>query len=214
MYIRSEIHLLLIHIYPSDKYLLIRFHQFKNLFNLLLHRLKCIYPMNGKTSALHTTEPGHLPFGKLMNGDFQSSQHLLIRSFSYHIFCDKLVFQPVIQQVFCRNTTIEESLDFLYHPILQTLFQTAGDFITAGITVDTYSYHQRINRRQFPLRHRMFEIIGFNLNCTDGTLRSIYICAIVHMRTILRLQIHQHICQFFQRFTFEGTTKNRILRNW
>ena len=148
-----------------------------------------------------------------MNGDFQSSQHLLIRSFSYHIFCDKLVFQPIIQQVFCRNTTIEESLDFLYHPILQTLFQPAGDFITAGITVDTYSYHQRINRRQFPLWHRMFKIVSFNLNRTDGTLRSIYICAIVHIRTILRLQIHQHICQFFQRFTFERNTKSRILRN-
>ena len=135
-----------------------------------------------------------------MNGNFQTSEHLIIIGFSYHILRDKLIFQSIINQILCRNSPIQQAFDFINHPLLQSLFQSSGNLLPSSITVYTDTNDERINSRKFTFGHRMFQIISLYLDGTDSTLCSIHICAIVHVRASFSLQILQHHSQFVQAF--------------
>ena len=75
-------------------------------------------PVDIESPALHATEPGHLPLGKLVDGDLEPGEHLVVGSLTYEILRHELVFQSVIYQVISRNTLGEQSLHLVDHSFL------------------------------------------------------------------------------------------------
>ena len=47
--------------------------------------------MDGKSTTFHTTEPGHLTLGKLMDSNLQLAEHLIVSGLTYYIFRNKLI---------------------------------------------------------------------------------------------------------------------------
>ena len=41
--------------------------------------------MDGKSTSFHSPEPGHLPFGELMDGRLQLSEHLFVSQLAYDV---------------------------------------------------------------------------------------------------------------------------------
>src|SRR5690554_3670882 len=71
----------------------------KNLFYPLCYRLIHIYPVDGYSPTLHAPEPGHMSFGKLVNGDIELGHHFVVAQTARHVLGDKLVLQAIINQV-------------------------------------------------------------------------------------------------------------------
>ena len=112
-----------------------------------LHREGGVNPINLKSAAFHTPEPGHLPLGELMDGNLKTREHLAIGQLPRQILSHKLIFQSVLDQVFCRYALIEQGLHLIHHPFVQPCLQTAGDLLPPQLTVDIYADDQRIHWR-------------------------------------------------------------------
>ena len=57
-------------------------------------------PVDADAFAFHSTEPGHLPLGKLVNGGGELRAHLVVGQFPYDVLGDELVFESVVDEVF------------------------------------------------------------------------------------------------------------------
>ena len=78
-----------------------------NLRHLAVHGVKGIYPVDGKAAALHTSEPCHLPLGKLVDGYLQLAEHLFVTGLADDILGDKLVFQTIVDKTLGGNAAVE-----------------------------------------------------------------------------------------------------------
>ena len=59
--------------------------------------------MDSKASSFHPPEPGHLAFGKLVDGYFQLAEHFIIGQLANDVKCQILVFQSVVNEVVGTN---------------------------------------------------------------------------------------------------------------
>ena len=62
-----------------------------NLSELFLLRQVRIYPADVESHAFHAAEPGHLPFGELVDGGVELRDHIAVVQFAYKILGDKLI---------------------------------------------------------------------------------------------------------------------------
>jgi len=76
--------------------------------------------MNGEASTLHATEPRHLPFGKLMDGNLQARKHLVVGGLANDIFRQVFIFQAVIDKVVGRYSLGQQPFDLINHTLFQT----------------------------------------------------------------------------------------------
>ena len=76
--------------------------------------------------AFHAAEPGHLAFGKLMDGVAQGNLHVLVGEFSQDVLRYKLVLKAVLDKVL-RRDRFQQAADFLHQTFLQALFQPPVD---------------------------------------------------------------------------------------
>ena len=68
----------------------------------------------------HASEPCHLSFCELMDGNGEQVAHLFIREHACQVQCDEFVFQSVVYQIFCRQPGGEQTPHFVY----QTVFKS------------------------------------------------------------------------------------------
>ena len=111
----------------------------KDLADFLVGREGGVNPMDGESATLHTTEPRHLALGKLMDGNFETREHLVVSETTRDVFGDELVFQAVLDEVFGRNALSQQAFDFANHSFLQTSFQTTGNLLSTQFTVDIHT---------------------------------------------------------------------------
>ena len=156
--------------------------------------------MYRKATVFHSSEQCHLPFGKLMNADFKSTEHLFKTDFPNYIFRDIFIFQTIINKVCSRNPRIKQSLDLIYHSTVKPFLQTPANLGTTGITVNSYTDNDGFYCRERSILRGVFKILGFNLYRPDSTLTGVYIGLIMHHAATLLLQTLQHLCQLFKRF--------------
>ena len=160
--------------------------------------------MDGEPSALHASEPGHLAFGKLVDGYLQPLEHLVVGGLSCDILRHELVLQSVVRQVFDGNAFVEQSSHLLHHTVLQTVFQPSGNLLATVLAVDVDADNQAVHGRQFALGRGVFQVVGFYLDGTDGALTGVHIRRVVHVRARSGLQLLQHGRQFCQRVPLQA----------
>lgn len=103
--------------------------------------------MNLRAPPLHAAKPGHLPLGKLMNGDFQLTEHLVVGQLADDILRDVLVFQPIINKVIRLHATVKQAPYLLHHAIVETLPQSGRDLPSSLFPVDVHTDDKRGHRR-------------------------------------------------------------------
>ena len=141
--------------------------------------------MDYRTTAFHTSKPSHLALGKLMNSYLKTPKHVFITCLPHEIFCDKFVFQAIVDEIFCWNTPVKQSFNFSYHTIFKAPLQSITNLGTPCITINIHPYNHRINRREHTIFHGMFKVVTFYFNSTDGTLARVNICLIMHLAPTL-----------------------------
>ena len=145
--------------------------------------------MDREASALHTTKPRHLSLGKLMDGDFETRKHFVVGELPCQIFRQKLILQAIVYKVVSRDALIEKGLYLIDHALLKTDFQSSGNFLAPQFATDIDTDDKGIHLREFPFGHGMLQVVSLYLNRPDSPLARINIRCIVHIRTILLLQL-------------------------
>ena len=129
------------------------------------------------------------------------------------ILCEKLIFQSIVDQVFCRDTLIEQGLHLIDHPLLQSFPEPPGDLLPTQVTVDIDTYDETIHRRQLTPGCGVLQVVSLYLDRTDGALARIDIGRIMHVRAIPDFQFREHLRQLRQRFPFETIAQLLVLRH-
>ena len=94
-----------------------------------------VYPMDGDATALlHAAEPGHLALGKLVDGNLQLAEHLVVGQLADAIKGDVLVLQAVADEAL-GGDGLQERLHLLYHAFLQTGLQAACYLLSSEVAV-------------------------------------------------------------------------------
>ena len=88
------------------------FDDFFYFFDICLSIIHRVDPVYADTSSLHPSEPGHLALCKLMYGDFQLSEHLIIAQLTDDMQCEIFVFESVIDEILRRYAFLDECFDF------------------------------------------------------------------------------------------------------
>ena len=74
--------------------------------------------MDGVPFVLHTPEPGHLPFGELVDGVPQKSFHFLQRKDSEDVLRYEFVLKAVVHKVFrVYPFFVDEASDLIDHSL-------------------------------------------------------------------------------------------------
>ena len=97
-----------------------------------------IEPEYGESPAFHASEPGHLPLGKLVYGDFEERYHLVISGASDEVFGNVFVFQPVVDERLGVDTLVEQPLYLGHHALVEPVVQPLGDAGTTPFPLDTH----------------------------------------------------------------------------
>ena len=162
-------------------------------------------------AALHTPKPRHLPLGKLVYRDFKLLKHLIIAQFTYHIFREIFIFQPIINQVVGRNTAINQPPYLISHSCLKACLQPRSDALATAFTVDFHSYHHCILHRVWRSTHLevgVFMIVFTDFNRPDGTLAAIHIGGVMK-----RLIATQNLRKLIKRLALKRCTQCPVLRH-
>ena len=116
---------------------------------------------------LHSSEPGHLALGKLVDGNFEFGKHFLITHFSNQMQRQVFVFQSVIGELFGCQALVKQALHLVQHAIFEPLFQPFGNSFTPVFPVVFYANHQAVNFRHIVAQLRVLFQVGFNFNGTN-----------------------------------------------
>ena len=84
------------------------------IYGLFLNRQNPVYLYS---VTFHPPEPGHLAFGKLVNGVSKEDNHVIVWILTKQILRHKLVFQAVIYQVICGDC-LKQPLHFFHQAFL------------------------------------------------------------------------------------------------
>ena len=98
--------------------------------------------MDGKSASFHSPEPGHLPFGKLMNSNLQFPVHLFVCQFADNVQSQVLVFRAIEIEEYYAHTPVDERA----FPKLNSLI--------IGVDIDRELRRTKISHR---LRQRLDE---------------------------------------------------------
>src|SRR5690554_338703 len=182
--------------------------QLQNLFYPLFYRLIHIYPVNGNSPSLHAPEPGHLSFGKLVNGDIELGHHFVVAQTARHVLGDKLILQAIINQVLGTKSFSQQSLHLSHQSLLQALLQAPCDFFAPHVPFDVHPNKQGTDFGQLDLNFGVTLVIGFNFNGTYRPLMGIGIGAVVQ-----NPELRQYFLEFGQRLVLEQLPERRVGRN-
>ena len=148
-----------------------------------------------------------------MDGDLEALGHLVVGGHARQILRQEFILQSIIYKVVGWDTLVEERFHLIDHTLFQTGFQATGNLLATRLTIDVNADNQTLNRRQFPARCRVLQIVGLDLDGPDSTLTGIDIGRIMHVRTVLFLQFFQHLRQLAERLAFQAVTQLLILRH-
>ena len=77
-----------------------------------------------------------------MNGYLQTAEHLIVSRATDDVFRHKLIFQPIVDEVFGVDAAVYQSANLLHHTILQTLLEPTGNLLTPQFSVDVDAYYR------------------------------------------------------------------------
>ena len=92
--------------------------------------------MNRKAPSLHASEPRHLPFGKLVDGNLQAAEHLVVGGLPGDVFGDELILQSVVDEILGGDALGQQTAHLVNHAFLEAGLQTAGNLRPALLAVD------------------------------------------------------------------------------
>ena len=77
-----------------------------------------VNPMDVYASLLHSSEPCHLPFGKLTDSNTQAFYHFIITHLANDVKGDESVFQTIINEVISRYSAFQQTADLFHQTFL------------------------------------------------------------------------------------------------
>ncbi len=83
--------------------------------------------MDGMSFSLHAPEPGHLAFGKLVDGGIQFLKHLFVGEVPCQIIGHMPVFEPVETKLCGLQPSLKQPSYFIHHAIPEPDFQPFRD---------------------------------------------------------------------------------------
>ena len=110
-------------------------------------RLGIIYPMYLGSASFHTPEPCHLSLGKLMDGNLELVEHLLIRELADDMERKVLVLQSVVDEIVGLQASVKQSSHLVDHASFKTFIESLGNTFAPHITVDVDADNQTLHRR-------------------------------------------------------------------
>ena len=130
--------------------------------------------MDVEAAFLHAAEPGHLALGELVDGGFELTDHLVVGELAGEVEGEELVLQAVIDQVLGWDVAlVEQATYFIDHTGIEALTQTAGDTLTAHLTIDLCAYDETGHGGIAGELLGMGAIVIADLNLADGSLAGI-----------------------------------------
>lgn len=153
--------------------------------------------MDGEAAPRHSSEPGHLAFGKLVDSDLQLSDHLLVGEFPNDVKCEIFVLQSVIDKVLGLDTAVEESAHFVDHSFVETAFETSADLLSSFLAADIDTDDEAVDRFIFVHARYLLPVIFLDLDASDCTLRTVGVRSVVQ-----RLVRGEYLRQFVEALAF------------
>lgn len=166
--------------------------------------------MDGEAAALHAPKPGHLSFGKLVDGDLQAAEHLVVGGAAEGVFGDKLILQTVVDQILGRDR-LEQTFYLLYHSFLQSLAQTARDACASRLPIDPCADDGGGDGWHLAVLCGRMEVVLLYLYRADGPLTGVYVRAVVHRGVVARLQVLEDDGQLVERLPLQFCPQRGIL---
>ena len=156
--------------------------------------------MDADAFAFHAAEPGHLPFGKLVDCGCQLASHLIVCEFAYQVLCHEFVLQSVVDQILCadrfgvrgvlvlingmgivqsRMRAIQQAADFIYHSFFKTGIQAGVDFGVANIARNQSANVICLFRQEGGSLYRVFCFVNSYFECADQALAGVVVSAVM-----------------------------------
>lgn len=152
--------------------------------------------MDADAAAFHSAEPGHLAFGKLMDGCGEGLLHLVETEFAGEIEGDEFVLQAVVDEVFGRDRgtgwgwfagervgvrwrAFEEAADFIYHTLAQAGVKTSVDAGVAELAGDECADVVCLLGQECRTVHRVLRLINRNFKGSNQALAGVVVGAVV-----------------------------------
>ena len=110
--------------------------------HFFFHRQRGIQPVDTESPSFHASEPRHLTLRKLMDGNLQLSEHLVVSEVSDDIFGDELILQTILYKVFGLYALPYQPSYLVSHAFVQTCLQATGDLLTTQFAVDVNADYQ------------------------------------------------------------------------
>ena len=167
--------------------------------------------MYASSPTLHSPEPCHLPFGKLVYGYLEGAEHLVKRQLSDDKLRYIFIFQTIIYQVVSLYALIYEFSDFINHATIKALSKPVRDFLPAYLPVNAHPHHKRVMLRQQSLGLWIVQIVFLYFYSPNGSLRSVHISGVVHGSAIFGFKFIEHHRQLLKAFPLKFSPKSIIL---
>ena len=123
--------------------------------------------MDMNTIFLHTSEPGHLPFGELVDGVGQKSVHFFESQDAKNVLCDEFILKSVIDKVFGPYPVVQKTFDLLDHPSGQPFVKPSVNSCDPLFTADQCPDVIRVLRHESGSFHRMLTFVHRHFQSSD-----------------------------------------------
>ena len=97
--------------------------------------------MDGEAASLHAAEPGHLALGKLVDGNLQPAEHLVVSQTANDVLRQEFILQAIINKVIGGDALVEQCPHLVDHALFQSGFQTTRNLLPAQLAVDVDTYY-------------------------------------------------------------------------
>ena len=140
--------------------------------------------MDGDGAAAgEAAEPGHLAFGKLVDGVGQEDAHFFVGEDAKDVLGDEFVLETIVNKVIGRDAGSQQTANLLYEAFLQ-----AGVKATVNAGNALFAGNQRTNvvnilGQEIRTHNRMRSLVISNLQSPDNTafrLQSPLLCIRTH----------------------------------
>lgn len=149
--------------------------------NLGLEGLRAIEPVYRDALALHTAEPGHLPFGETAYIGVEVFVHFLIGAEAFDVARDMTVFEAIAQQPLFGHAAIKEAANFVNHPFFETLTKTGADTFNHYLARIGYADDDMLHIGHVWVFVGMLDVVFLYFKSTEQTVAVLSVCMVVQL---------------------------------
>ena len=149
------------------------------MLDFVVHGEGCVYPVDVVSVFFHSSEPGHLAFGELVNGGVESLIHLLVVELSGEVLDDEFVFKAVVFYLFGGESLVKECFDFADHALVESLLESLGDALSAELAVEGDSDEEGVDWGVFFVSDLVGGVVFFDFYGPDESFAGVGVGVVV-----------------------------------